>query len=526
VIFVTAGLERRFFVRVLETLLLGLLLVAVSTWIFLPATKRLSWLRLECVIGLLLLAAHCLIEGWRWAMVPTYVLVTFLVLVSAFPHLTNQTSSPAPAAGRLSRVVISSIILIGFVFAISLPILFPVFSLPKPSGPFSVGTIDMAFTDPSRTEEFSDVFTGFRNVMIRIWYPASSEKPAKPRFLWERAEELAPRLSAAMSLPSFIFDQLNMVRSHSYPTASVSNSEAAYPVVLFSHGYSAGSVSQNTVQMEQLASNGYIVVSISHPYESLIVNYPDGHKVPVSEARTAIVDKELTKDAELADQLTTTTEINRRMAILSQWSKALPAINESAQVWTADTSFILDELGRMNSGAIRCQFTGKLDMSRVGVFGMSFGGLTAGAVCLLDSRCKAGIDLDGFQVGISAQGPLRVPFMFMSSEPNARRNETVYELAENDTYYLIVKGSRHYDFTDFSMISPVMHWLGVSGSINPRQMEEIMNTYVLSFFDQYLKGSPASLLQTQSSPYPEVIFKSRLPAAGNSHNGNSGKVGT
>ena len=512
--------------RVLETLLLGLLLVAVSTWIFLPATKRLAWLRIECVIGLLLLATHCLIEGWRWAMVPTYLLVAFLVLVSAFPRLTDQTSSPVTAAGRLAKVVINAIILIGFVFAVSLPTLFPVFSLPKPSGPFSVGTMDMAFADPSRAEKFSDVSTGFRNVMIRIWYPASPAKGAKPRFLWERAEELAPRLSAVMSLPSFIFDQLNMVKSHSYPAAAVSNSEAVYPVILFSHGYSAGSVCQNTVQMEQLASHGYIVVSISHPYESLIVTYPDGHKVSVSEARTAIVDKELTKEAELADQLTTTAEINRRMAILSQWSKALPAINESAQVWTADTTFILDELGRMNSGAIPCQFTGKLDMSRVGVFGMSFGGLTAGAVCLLDSRCKAGIDLDGFQVGLSAQGPLKVPFMFMSSEPNARRNETVYELAENDAYYVIVKGSRHYDFTDFSMISPVMHWLGISGSINGRQMEEIMNAYVLSFFDRYLKGSPAGLLQTPSSPYPEVVFKSRLVGTSNPHNGSSGKVGT
>ena len=75
------------------------------------------------------------------------------------------------------------------------------------------------------------------------------------------------------------------------------------------------------------------------------------------------------------------------------------------------------------------RFTGRLDMTRVGIFGHSFGGATAAQFCHEDSRCKAGIDVDGAPHGSVIQAGIRQPFMFLlsdhghSSDPESRQIE-------------------------------------------------------------------------------------------------------
>ena len=51
----------------------------------------------------------------------------------------------------------------------------------------------------------------------------------------------------------------------------------SWPVLVFSHGWD-GMRYQNTVQMEALASNGYVVFAPEHAYGAVISVYPDGTK--------------------------------------------------------------------------------------------------------------------------------------------------------------------------------------------------------------------------------------------------------
>jgi len=66
-------------------------------------------------------------------------------------------------------------------------------------------------------------------------------------------------------------------------------------------------------------------------------------------------------------------------------------------------AFVLDRLERLNTSDASGKFTGRLDMTRVGVFGHSFGGAAALQFCHEDSRCKAGIDVDGAPHGSAIQ---------------------------------------------------------------------------------------------------------------------------
>lgn len=75
-----------------------------------------------------------------------------------------------------------------------------------------------------------------------------------------------------------ISSKVQHLKTHSYRDIPLSAECESYPVIFFNHGYSS-QMSQNTVLCSDLASSGYIVVSIGHPYEASILKYPDGHIV-------------------------------------------------------------------------------------------------------------------------------------------------------------------------------------------------------------------------------------------------------
>jgi hypothetical protein len=200
-------------------------------------------------------------------------------------------------------------------------------------------------------------------------------------------------------------------------------------------------------------------------------------------------------------------------ALFRRYLEATPVLNESLRIWTADTRFVLDELERANRGESQSPFDGRLNLARIGVFGMSLGGAAAGQVCSVDTRCKAGINIDGLQRGNLLGNPPTQPFMFMSSEfyfeSDRGVNAPVYERVQNDAYEVMVKGSRHLNFTDFYLISPLLKMAGVLGSVEGERMQRIVNDYTLAFFNKHLKGESSPLLDSPSQAHPEVRFRSR-----------------
>ena len=61
------------------------------------------------------------------------------------------------------------------------------------------------------------------------------------------------------------------VKTNCYKNVPIASSEDNYPVIIFNHGYS-GHTMQSTILCSDLASSGYIVVSVGHPYEASGVN--------------------------------------------------------------------------------------------------------------------------------------------------------------------------------------------------------------------------------------------------------------
>jgi hypothetical protein len=65
------------------------------------------------------------------------------------------------------------------------------------------------------------------------------------------------------------------------------------------------------------------------------------------------------------------------------------------EIWAQDNVFIMNQVKKLNTSASGGIFRGKLNLEAVGTLGHSFGGASALQTCCIDSRCKAGVDLDG-----------------------------------------------------------------------------------------------------------------------------------
>ena len=159
-------------------------------------------------------------------------------------------------------------------------------------------------------------------------------------------------------------------------------------------------------------------------------------------------------------------------------------------------------------------------MMRVGVFGHSLGGAQAAQFCQEDSRCKAGIDVDGAPLGSVIQSGIRQPFMFLlsdqihSSDPEARKVradiQSIYDrLPVNGRLRIAIRGANHFLFSDDGallkshIVLRMLRMFGVVGIDGRRQLA--VTTYcVHSFFDAYLKGARESRFNVSPRLYPEI----------------------
>ena len=135
--------------------------------------------------------------------------------------------------------------------------------------------------------------------------------------------------------------------------------------------------------------------------------------------------------------------------------------------------------------------------------------------CQLDARCKAGLAMDGWYEPLPQEilsQPLHQPFMFMQSGTkmwkmdNLARLETLYQAVNGPAYHLKMAGLLHDDFGDYPLLTPLGWLLHERGTMDGQRALQVVDAYLLAFFDQYLKDQPSPLLKGPSPDFPEVQF--------------------
>jgi predicted dienelactone hydrolase len=365
-------------------------------------------------------------------------------------------------------------------------------TLPVPTGPFPVGRVTYAWTDEAHEDTLAPVPGTKRELVVWIWYPSAAGHKAPPDdYLPAPWRSALDRQGSA--LLRFLTRDLALVHTHSTRNVEVAPQQRSYPVVIMRGGASANVTNYSTLA-EDLASRGYVVVGFDAPFRTNVVVFPDGRVL----TRMPANNPELFSGREL--QLVGT--------------KLLAA-------WTADIAFVLDRLELLNVADPSGRFTGRLDMTRVGAFGHSFGGATTAEFCHQDSRCKAGIDVDGAPLGSVIQAGLHQPFMFLlsdhgdlssdaeSSQIQANIQSIYDRLPPDRRLYIMIRGANHFTFSDDGallkshIVLGALRAFGMLG-IDGRRQLAVTAYCIHSFFDAYLKGASRSRLSLASPLYPEI----------------------
>ncbi|CCH31079.1 hypothetical protein ABZ816_02280 [Actinosynnema sp. NPDC047251] len=365
--------------------------------------------------------------------------------------------------------------------------------LPAPTGPHPVGHATAHLVDRSRPDPWV-ADRPYREVMVSLWYPARRAEH-RPRAPYRTAAEAAhaDRRLPEIGLPSGALDWTGP--THAREGAPVDRRGGRYPVVLYSSGHLA-SRTLGTGVAEDLASRGYVVVAVDHTHEAAEVEFPGGRvevgSVPVP---TGLDDPWF-------------VEFHRR----------------TMDARVKDLRFVLDRLATLPA------VSGALDLTRVGMFGVSAGGATAIELMYHDRRVRAGADLDS---GLSydpygevlppvAVEGLDRPVLLMGSEQSGLSHRTDPSLASfwrNQRGWkldLLLRGSNHPSFSDRQVFVPRLGAAGLLtpeqvsrhvGTIDPARSVEAQRTYLAAFFDRFLRGRAEHLLDGPSPRYPEVEFR-------------------
>jgi predicted dienelactone hydrolase len=466
--------------RLLEILIIITMLLLSIQW-FLPSTigkkKRGTIMGAISIIGIIITLLHATIEGIRWQMIPLYIPTILLYLWGVFKLVKiyrMQTGAIPEQDIDLPRKKLGAAVLIISIALVSTTLvidsILPVFVLPQPSGDYPIGTVTFGLTDDTRNETFTDAPNDHRRILIKAWYPAEETVGYAMAPYVDSPAQFSTGIQRSWGFPPIMTSHFALIKTHSFVNAPLSQASPSYPVVIFSHGY-GGLIMQNTVLMEELASNGYIVFSISHSYEAAVTSFPDG-------------------------------------SVIYESNDTYSDIPNSLQIWANDTVFLLNQLEIADNTDIPALLHDGMDLTTIGVFGHSFGGTTAEEVALKDARFDVGISFDSPHGAKAEAMNMTKPFMLLFGPDfgNPEMDDPVYLNSNSTCYGLYVNGTRHHNFADENIWSPMLRNFGLLGSIDGHRMLQLLNDYVLAFFNEHLKGITSPLLDGPSATYPEVIF--------------------
>lgn len=413
-------------------------------------------------------AAVLAVVDLRWQMVPVLVAV---VVVLPF---TARTMMGKPGGRRIRWWLAgpgSAAGVLAIVSGVGAAIAFPIPDFPTPTGKYAVGTTIIEWTEPDRPETWTTDPGDVRALQAQIWYPAeaSPDEVERAPYLGRseaEADAVAEGVGDFLGIPRFVFDDQVAARANAVPDAPVASGRERFPVVLFSPGGGMGRTT-NTAWAEDLASHGYVVAALDHPYDSTVVMFADGRTV------------------------------RRAEHPFSSEAEAYRLSENLAAVKGGDLSSALTHLGRLDSGAVESILAGRLDTHRAAVVGMSAGVGGAFQAARTDERFSAVIALDGRPYDADP-GPYDQPVLALTSQNGLNDNPTylpdlgrALERSTATCYLLTIRGTAHGTFTDAPLWMPPVPSL--VGSLGRTEGNRIITELTVGFLDAELRDRPTDL---------------------------------
>lgn len=301
--------------------------------------------------------------------------------------------------------------------------------LPAPTGPCLVGTTTRALTDSHRSDPWNGAPT--RELALTVFYPASGVRGHRraPQLV-PAAAEVFKGLDSGVLHPELPTSGVNWAATLTHAYVDAPALAGRHPAVLYSPG-GADPRTIGTHVAEDLASHGYVVVTIDHPGEASEVVFPDG--------RLRVI--EIIPDVQ-------TDPVQSRIMMNTRFG----------DVW-----FVLDHLPELGA---------PIDLSRVGIYGHSAGGATA-AVALEHPLVRAAANLEGYLDTLDgelypiAQHGTRKPLLLAGTDGfrNERFDRTWSAMLSHGgpVRRTQLSEANHWIWTDYAAFAPQLQSAGLMG---------------------------------------------------------------
>ena len=351
--------------------------------------------------------------------------------------------------------------------------------LPKPGGKYKIGTKTMDFEDVDRLDPFAPK-PETRRVMTSAFFPVAVDEDCFPlhnvQYMPGNTAKEEDKIFEKLGVPSKGFEKLEL--SVCRDGAIVDSSKH---VLLFSPDLGVSRLIYTAIAAE-VASAGYIVILLDHPYDANLVEFSKKDRVWGVEIRNK-------EEIELA--LATRAD---------------------------DATFVLDHLGEaMWSSVLFPGIEDPLGLQNVGMFGHGLGGAAAALAMHNDSRIIAGINLDGSFPRSTQNLDLDNPFLLFGHDGHNFHDisswATFYKnLRTKEKFDLKLLKADQYTFTDLPVVVDTLNLeeklrpdadQGLEGLDGKRALE-ILRVYIDAFFGLTLCNITTDLFIKESPSFPEV----------------------
>ncbi|MDB4872235.1 MAG: hypothetical protein JWL97_3239 [Gemmatimonadales bacterium] len=364
--------------------------------------------------------------------------------------------------------------------------------LPQPTGIHRVGTDTFRMTD---TVAFPDLSRVVRPVTVQAWYPARGRPDSRVRYV-EDSQLIDAMISeryqevSETDIRSWAKLKLHASRaSHPAPPPGA----IGWPTLILSHGFGVSRVNYSSLALE-LASRGYVVLSVDYPYGGFTVA-PDGRVLQPG-----------------GDSL------RRRLGSSAALASVDSALAWDARHWAVEAASALRRVAARRTDS-RVLSLLAIDTTRVGILGHSLGGAAALQACRDDPIFRACADMDGAPVGDVERDGVPKPFLVLLSQPApsaippkdsaervhreqfarmGRERDSTWEAisshsARVPSFIVKLQGTGHFSFSDAPFLMPSL-LQGTGSTLSPIRAHILVVSYLTAFFDRFLRDAQPRLL--------------------------------
>lgn len=451
-------------------LILLAVVLALATWRLLAPAWHPGPRVAAVALGVVVAAAQWALCSFTWQDLPAY----FLLALSALPPI--RTGAVLRRIGRLGLVGLAAAV-------IGVWILPAVPTLPPPDGRYPVATQVYRWTDTARDEPHTSDTADRRSVIAQAWYPTIRREPSRDIARLAYIDGSGDMPDQVSVMPGFMLRRYGQIDTHAEHQAPLAPSDRPWPVVIFSPGYGAPRAVY-TGLATRLASRGFVVFALDHPYESAVTELPDGRVVGTQEI------------------------------LLPGDRGRISYMVRQQVVRTADVRFVIDQLAHPDALSPPLR-GGRIDASTVAVIGHSFGGAAAIAALSEDTRVVAAANIDGTPYGDLPDRQLTRPFLLLQSDQAETHHGEFFingngKLLARMTapgFRYEIKRANHYSFTDAPFFfAPPGRWLlarVLGGGRGPAATHQATADILAAFLTGPLTGA-ASDLAAAAARHPNV----------------------